>query len=160
MYTIFLDIDGILKPFEIDTHVGILGYEWNEVINHFSATYVAALNNIIAYIQDANLSVDIVITSDWRLNHTIDSLKEIFDKNGINSDLITGVTKDHQTRGLEILDYIKNHNINNFIVLDDLPVGAFMCSGETDRLFEGKFYRCNYNTGITASDVTTILKLL
>jgi hypothetical protein len=152
MYTIFLDIDGVLKPFRSNGS----GLNWVQVERHFSAVCVAVLNDILNQLP----LTEIIISSEWRLLYTLDELKHIFEINGINSDLIIGVTPIVGHCGLEISQDIKENNIEKFVILDDMSKNMFVCDSETDKLFERRYHKCDYATGITYSDKSIIIKKL
>jgi sensor histidine kinase YesM len=97
---IFTDIDGVLNTNYKD--------EWNkpsiELYNRLCIEY--------------NLKP--VITSMWRISHTITELQEVFNKYGIVKPIYdyTPVFAG-EGRGAEIEDWLRNNSYDGFIILDD-----------------------------------------
>jgi len=115
MYVIFLDIDGVLRTYESD-------FLWSEKLGqpipelykrHFSPDALENLNYITLL-----TGAKIVITSTWRLFYTLDELKFLFKQRGFRGDII-GVTNILDTRGEEIVEWLNDHKIDNFVVIDD-----------------------------------------
>jgi hypothetical protein len=115
-YTIFLDIDGVLNTFQTNQQ-SLLSEEC--VINLY---YLLLATNS-----------HIVISSDWRLSGIGEgsaihqSLKQVCSKlndgqgkfNFIWSRIVGRTDLDDRVREDLILSYVKEHNIRNFIALDD-----------------------------------------
>lgn len=116
MNCLFLDIDGVLRTHKSDL-------EWSEidgipiptvVFNRkFSRKSISNLNYIVR-ITGAN----VVISSTWRLNFSVDELNNIFRKNGFNGKII-GKTGVLFTRGEEIQEYLDLNDIDKYAVIDD-----------------------------------------
>ena len=112
MNVLFLDIDGVLKPFET--------YYPEQGIDHkFEKSCVDYLNKALK-----NIDVEIVICSMWRLDFDdpLKKLNEIFEDNHIENPiyditpLINGFCK-----GKEILEWMSFYPTVNFkyLVVDD-----------------------------------------
>ena len=144
MKVIFLDIDGVLatdKEFMRnrekfwEKHPAMaelkVPYPWNE-------DAVKVFNEILD-----QTDADIVLSSDWRLHWDIHELKSIFTWNGVKKYPI-GVTEDifigsgnlEMTRAYEINEYVLEHNVKNYVVIDDLNIGKYMnLTGDDDKFF-------------------------
>ena len=114
--TIFLDIDGVLRTHESDL-------EWSLKLGvpiplsvyerRFDQKAISCINEVVGYTR-----AKIVITSTWRLKHSLEELKQIFRDNGISTEIVgtTGIGID---RGEEIEQYISDNEIENYVVIDD-----------------------------------------
>ena len=113
---IFLDIDGVLATAEsyfIDDSVFRYGLDKN---------CISAFNELIDKTQ-----ADVVISSSWRILHTVDQLKELFTRYGVKGKIV-GVTprlkpthlSASANRGDEILRWIEeNAYVGDYLVIDD-----------------------------------------
>ena len=114
--TIFLDIDGVLRTHKSDL-------EWSKYLGvpipsnvhdrRFDKKIVSNINEIVGYTR-----AKIVVTSTWRVKHSLEELKQIFRDNGISAEII-GKTDIGLTRGEEIEQYISDNEIENYVVIDD-----------------------------------------
>ena len=136
---IFLDIDGVLatvKQFNL-TH-NSKSWIRKYYVYPFDKKCVKVLNEILT-ITDA----DIIISSDWRNYYSLEELRDIFIINGVKK-LPVGVTPIYPTsmslleknRAGEILKYVEENDLTNWIAIDDLPLSHwlkdrfFMCKNE------------------------------
>jgi len=116
MNIIFLDIDGVLRTNNSDQY-------WSEVtgkpIPHsifdrfFDKQSVSILNEIVHY-----TSAKVVVTSTWRVQHTLDELKHIFKIRGFNGEILDK-TSIIGNRGEEIQEWLDTHPVNKYVVIDD-----------------------------------------
>lgn len=135
MNIVFLDIDGVLNQLQR---------------NYIDINCVKHLHEIIKLINGK-----VVLISSWRKGYSnlgksspqIEELKQIFNKFGIE---IVGRTKDLNNRADEIRDYIKSHEVNKWIILDD-------DKEEYDKTTDN-LYLVNCKTGLTTKDVKQIKK--
>lgn len=99
---VFLDIDGVARPNSRPNDYRLNGQN-------------VALLNLAFDVLDA----DVVISSNWRLTHSLDFFNEYFDGR------VIGKTRDLEYKGFEItrweeiLDFMKNHIGRNYYILDD-----------------------------------------
>jgi len=100
MRVIFTDIDGVLNP------------HWR---TKWSKSAIAIYNRICK-----EYDLKPVITSTWRLNHTIDQLQKIFIEQGIEV-IIHDYTPhiDQGDRGLEIKAWLDKNQCDNWVIIDD-----------------------------------------
>ena len=100
MRIVFTDIDGVLNP------------HWKK---KWSKSAIAIYNKICK-----EYDLKPVITSTWRLNHTISELQKIFIEQGIES-IIYDYTPhiDQSDRGLEIKSWLNNNKCDNWVIIDD-----------------------------------------
>lgn len=116
MNIIFLDIDGVLR-----THASDL--EWSRRLGvpiplsvydrRFDRKIVSRINEVVGYTR-----AKIVVTSTWRLKHSLEDLTRIFRDNGIAAEVV-GATDVGPNRGEEIERYISDNEIENYVVIDD-----------------------------------------
>lgn len=115
MNIVFLDIDGVLRTHESDCF-------WSQKLGepipelhkrHFSPDALENLNYITLL-----TGAKIVVTSTWRLFYTLTELKSLFRSRGFRGDII-GITGSCDTRGEEIVEWLNEHRIDNFVVIDD-----------------------------------------
>ena len=117
MNVIFLDIDGVLRTDVSDRY-------WSEVTGQpipksvfdrlFSSHSIAILNEIV-YITGAK----VVITSTWRVQHSLEQLRSIFKIRGFRGQIID-TTKIIGNRGEEIQEWLDDtHVVNKYVVIDD-----------------------------------------
>ena len=122
---IFLDIDGVLRTHKSDL-------EWsNKLVKPifkganrlFDKTAVDNLNEVI-FLTGAK----IVITSNWRIDLSLEEIQKIFKDRGIIGEVIgkTGLVHLKEgspipigNRGLEIQDWLERDNIEKYVVIDD-----------------------------------------
>jgi hypothetical protein len=121
---LFLDIDGVLCVSA--QHYSKKTNSYGE--SNFDTKCVKVLNEI-----KNNANFKTVLTSDWGLRHNIKTMNNIFEFNGLNITIddyptsLWGVKffslKDLEIcRAEEILQYIKDHEIQNYVVVDDLDM--------------------------------------
>ena len=113
--TIFLDIDGVLRTHRSDL-------EWSQLLGvpiplsvydrRFDKKIVSYINEIVGYTR-----AKIVVTSTWRVKHSLEELKQIFRDNGIAD--VVDKTDIGLNRGEEIEQYIHDNEIENYVVIDD-----------------------------------------
>ena len=141
---IFLDIDGVLatnKEFmtnrtkfrkkypEMDELK--VPYAWNK-------DAVKVFNEILDV-----TGAEIILSSDWKLHWDLDDLKKIFEWNGVKKHPIavtnneyTSISNLTMNRAAEIEDYVRDNDIKNYVVIDDLNVGKYMgLTGDDDKFF-------------------------
>ncbi len=123
----FLDIDGVLTTSA--QHYSKKQNAWCEC--NFDAKCCKVFNNICD-----NVMFDIVLTSDWGLRHNIDTMNNIFKFNGIKRPIIDYPVSLWGTkyfaladleicRAEEILQYIKDHDIKHYVVVDDMDMSQW-----------------------------------
>jgi len=140
MKTVFLDIDGVIAVGRIvrkETKWGKIYRFDRKAVNLFNEFLEAT-------------DAEIVLSSDWGKQHSLQDMREIFEWNGIikgpisftvNSPLYENAeTAEWQAggRAWEIKEYVDRHRLTNWIALDDLPIHH---SGHAD-FFEGHFVYC------------------
>jgi hypothetical protein len=119
MKVIFLDIDGVLV-----TRNSIKYQHLNhpdEPDTLFSQKAVKNLNKLVR-LTDAK----IVISSTWRLFHSLSNLQEIFKKQGINGEVISTTSVEKATveedipRGKKIADWLEKYpDVEKYVIIDD-----------------------------------------
>ena len=144
MKIIFLDIDGVLatdKEFMTNRTKFRTKYpEMNElkVPYPWNKGAVDVFNEILD-VTDA----EIVLSSDWKLHWNLDELKKIFEWNGVKKHPIAVTNNEYvsinnleMNRAAEIGDYVREYDVVNYVVIDDLNVGKYMqLTGDEDKYF-------------------------
>jgi hypothetical protein len=150
MVIIFLDIDGVLR-----THGSDLWWS-NELGKDippfhkrlFSKDAVENLNYIVAL-----TGAKVVITSTWRIYYTLDELINVFRERGFNGKII-GTTEILENRGDEIIDWLNNHKIDNYVVIDD------NISDVISKIPECKIAKCQSNLGLNDKIFERVLDII
>jgi len=136
MNIIFLDIDGVLRTHKSDLEciekVGLPIPE--KQYRNFSTKSVSNINFIHSFIR-----CKIVITSNWKLYHTLDELKQIFREQGIQPEVID-VTGVSTSRGEEISDWLSVNDVDNWVVIDDQVKDLVSIDNS-------KIVKCDYKIG-------------
>lgn len=123
---LMLDIDGVIA---LEAQYNSNPKKWNKEFNRYSFDNkcVKVLNEII---KETNPTI--ILSSDWKDDYTLEQMNQIFELNKVNSKVtdytstLWGVQfKDCITeleicRATEILNYVKEHNIQNYVAIDDL----------------------------------------
>jgi hypothetical protein len=100
MNIIFTDIDGVLNP------------HWKKKWCKKSIHYYNMMCK--------EFDLKPVITSTWRINHSISELQAIFDEQGIEVKIFDYTPFiDQADRGLEIKYWLNENICENFVILDD-----------------------------------------
>lgn len=119
MKVIFLDIDGVLV-----TRNSII-YQYlnfpDDTDIRFSKKAVKNLNKLIRLTK-----AKIVISSTWRLFHSLEDLKNIIKKQGISGEIISTTSVEKATieegipRGQKISDWLEQHpEVEQYVIIDD-----------------------------------------
>ncbi len=116
MNVIFLDIDGVLRTDASDRYWSeVTGQPIpNSVFDRLFSNYSIAILNEIIYNTDAK----VVITSTWRVQHSLEQLRSIFKIRGFRGEIIDK-TNIIGSRGEEIQEWLDTHSINKYVVIDD-----------------------------------------
>lgn len=101
---VFLDIDGVLAPFDSDRPI--------------EQQQMAVLNRVLI-----RTGADVVVTSSWRERYAADELQQLLSQEGLGG-IVIGCTPVifGATRGDEIRSYLSGRSNNAaFVILDDVP---------------------------------------
>lgn len=126
--TLFLDLDGVLALPKQYCSRKTNAYG----IYNFDSGCVKVFNDIID-----TTNAEIVLSSDWKLNYDINTMNNIFNFNGIKTYIVHytpslwGVKYDNlnqleECRANEILEYVKEHEITNYVAIDDLNLSKWL----------------------------------
>jgi hypothetical protein len=134
MTTVFTDIDGVL---------------FNTTSNSWNKTAINLYNKLCL---EFNLKA--VISSTWRTNHSIYQLQNIFLQNGIEVDIYdyTPIIS-FDGRGSEIEEWLRNNEVDNFIILDD-------CTRDIERHGLPNIVKCRGWVGFSKEDYDIAEKFL
>lgn len=128
-----LDIDGVLattKQYYSNPQ------KWHPVYNcyKFDTVCVKVFNSILNEVKP--IKPIIILSSDWGKQYSLDDINEIFKWNNVQCT-ISGVTPKlwdidptklsslEECRASEILKYVVEHNVDKFIVIDDLNLSPW-----------------------------------
>ncbi len=153
---IFLDVDGVLNT----TNSRFTKYEVKE-------SNVEALGMLVDMLNKKGYIVKVVLSSTWRLGYDKDykqcspQVQNLITKLASVSITIydkTPIYKD-KTRDVEIARFIKGYELKHdnfaYVILDD-DTSVF----NKDALRDMNFYKVSEKTGLVASDVNGIVKML
>lgn len=143
MKIIFLDIDGVLatnKQFYTNTANFWKHNEWAKDLKvpyPFDKGCVRIFNEILEY-----TDAEIVLSSDWKNHWDLVDLDTIFKENGViksprflTKDDMVSMSWLEKNRAYQIELFIKDFNITNYVVIDDLDLHSFMAITEDDNKF-------------------------
>jgi hypothetical protein len=151
MKVLFLDIGGILVTVGSMIHNNRLNLSGLTDKHSDKAFDPIAVSNL-HYILEEVPGVEVVVSSSWRKDYTLEALQKIFDEHHIPGSFIVGTTPvlDKQPRGNEIALYLKhNPEITNFVIIDDdSDLEPYM-----DRLV-----KVNGKNGLTFSDAEKVIR--
>jgi len=134
MTTVFTDIDGVL---------------FNTTSNRWNKTAINLYNKLCL---EFNLKA--VISSTWRTNHSIYQLQNIFLQNGIEVEIYdyTPIIS-FDGRGSEIGEWLRNNEVDNFIILDD-------CTRDIERQGLANIVKCRGWIGFSQEEYDIAKKFL
>jgi hypothetical protein len=131
--TIFLDIDGVLSTnneYFMSTKNFWDKYKFAKKIGikySFNEKCINVFNNILT-----EIDCQIILSSDWRKRYTLEEMDKIFRFNGVLQSPIafTPVFESNfdsldRVRAAEIDTSIAEHNITNYVIIDDLRLDYF-----------------------------------
>lgn len=127
MKVLFLDFDGPLFPYNnTKDHPWPDGLVLHPFINYWKMDTAAV--NCLNYLKDL-YPFKTVISSSWKQLVTFDSMKHLFKVNNLNMDfhddpIAQKVTLSKPTRSLDILDWLDDNPVDDYIVLDDPDSGS------------------------------------
>lgn len=148
MKVIFLDLDGVLNS---EKYVHEMGKDWDG--NQIDPKAVIRLNKIVD-ITDAK----IVVSSSWRIEHSLENLKKIFIDNRIIGEVIGCTPVLGTDRSAEISVWLSNNPVDNFVILDDDRLEAARdCS---DPLFDEHFVRTSWLDGLQDRHADKAIRIL
>ena len=150
MNIIFLDIDGVIRTHNSDLN-------WSRELNQpiptpfkrlFSKEAMENLNYLVTL-----TGAKVVITSTWRMYYTRDELQKLFRERGFVGQIISTTTVS-DTRGEEIVQWLNEHRIDNFVVIDDNIKDIL------NRIPDCKVVKCNPLNGLDEQIFDKVLDIL
>lgn len=136
MKYLFLDFDGVLNGGKYPSG------------NYFNPENIYALNLLLQRFEPK-----VIVSSSHRLTMKDSELIQMLKENNVYKieSLFFGTTiRQYQKRAKEIKKYIKDNNIDDFIIIDDDP-----SVGEYDSL-KDHWIQVNERTGLTLPDIDNI----
>lgn len=146
---LFLDIDGVLnssKFFESQDRNSKHGIVL--VSSQIDVNAIDLLNKLIE-----KTNANIVISSTWRLGHTIYNMQNTFRAHGFKyPDNIIGCTPDlpGKTRGAEIVRWLSKVPVDSFVVFDD---------DEDMKGIEDHFIKTDFENGLQEEHITRAINM-
>jgi hypothetical protein len=152
---IFLDIDGVLNCNSFLYSNNRCDREDVEMID---PSLILKLNRIIK-----ETGANVVISSSWRIQYNHKQLQEMFDKIGFIGNVVGQTIYSIFDRGYEIIDYLRNNDVDKFVILDDNDIFDKNVNGEDEDIIENiinHFVKTDCEIGISDSDVNLAINIL
>lgn len=158
MKVVFLDIDGVLNTERfINIQKKELGGIYDRTMNlNFDPICMKNLKKIIEL-----TGTKIVISSTWRKSKESNGIHwkailQNFRQYKIDENVIIGITPfiDFGTRGEEIKEWINEHKVEKFAIIDDLD------NEKVDNISKNHLILCNSYWGIRDNDVEKVIEIL
>jgi hypothetical protein len=138
---IFLDFDGVLN-----SNAWVWSHS-NDGFDHIDPSRVALVNQLIA-----RSKARVVVSSAWRILHTVEELRGGLAEHGFAGDIIGATDRVGSVRGDQIQRWLTaNEHDGPFVILDDSTDMAHLLPS---------LVRCNADTGITQTEVDRALEVL
>lgn len=114
---IFLDIDGVIIPYEYLAYYGHCKKNLAKFVSEFDPSKVMILNLLVDRFPD----LVFVISSSHRIIKDLDRLRRDFKAaNFSDTSKIVGCTdNNNKLRGEQIRDYVDRENITDYLIIDD-----------------------------------------
>ncbi len=159
---IFLDFDGVINGSE-PTPNEAFGVGWP--LSHIETALVEKIDKIVEAVEaidaDQGIKTKIVISSSWRVEFSLNELRNLLQTKGLRAEVIDVTPRLHPKkfseyipRGREIQSWLDNHQTDQvvkFIILDDVPdMGQLM----------SRLIQTDDRTGITDNDVEKAIQML
>lgn len=137
---IFLDIDGVCQPYvTVETllskprHIDNLHLRLAEKYNNegiarlgdedVNRIYFSFDQESMAFLKALIKEFDaqVIVTSSWTIAYSLEEFQAIFAMFGFGN-AITGIIRSSAPRFQSILDYVQDHGIENYLVIDDMDM--------------------------------------
>lgn len=168
---IFLDIDGVLNSGFMPPPSEDMRSSWSDQgFNWFDPNCVSNLNQII---QATNARI--VLSSSWRLAHSLREMREILTKWGVKNLRLIAATPlvpgewdgDEQRnlinpRSVEIKKWLTNNpdTMDHFVILDDQDIFSSIDMDLHDEILEPNFVQTVTDKGLTNDDAKRAITIL
>lgn len=150
MKVIFLDIDGVLNS-PATWALKELNDPLNKGVDQIDYSMLGLLSRIVS-----RTNAKIVISSTWRKIHSLDEIHDMFVARGWQHPRDTIIDRtpssSHGFRGEEIKSWLDNHEVQDYIILDD---DSDMLPSQNNRFIN----TCGY-VGLTYLEVRRAIALL
>ena len=127
---IFLDIDGVLNLRSKK--------KWDS----------GCINNLNQILILTNAKI--VVTSTWRCTYNLEELQNIFINQGIEGEVV-GITEQLGHRATEILTWVEENDIDEYVVIDDRYAEL------EDDIPEENFFKLDQHIGLRDNDIKTAI---
>lgn len=147
MKIIFLDIDGVLNSHQwIRANEHLLKTQQLSMHVDLDKEAVARLERLVKQTE-----AKIVISSTWRIVHSLSSLRDILGRHGFTGEVIDKTPKLNIARGLEIQQWLDKNPVESFVILDDSSDMAHLLN---------KLVRTSFDDGLQDKHVEAAIELL
>lgn len=131
---LFLDFDGVINPYMYKNEVIPDRKKWLRIwkhpgfihISNYTIGQVNANFDVEAcqYIKDLcdRFDLKIVVTSSWKEFYSLKQIKALLSLHQLDSYVIDMTSRENQSRSDKIRNYIKEHHIKIFLILDDIDM--------------------------------------
>jgi hypothetical protein len=149
---VFLDFDGVVETIYWESNENGV---WS-INTHKEGRRTLSNKQAIGWLNELYKKVpyDIVVSSTWRMNMSVEELQDLLIKSGFNPEIrvIDKTPVLYQQRGVEIQEWINIHEYQgDFIIIDD---DSDMCH------LLPRLIRCDCQLGFTIYDYQKALALL
>jgi hypothetical protein len=146
MKVCFLDIDGVLNS---DRYLAPMRGQKKSWENWIDPSAIATLNGIVAFVP----GVRFVLSSAWRLAHTVFQMQALLDGRGFHGQLIDKTPDLGGARSGEIKAWLRTRtDVERYAVLDDQDDAGWGISRH--------FVQTDGAVGLTDADVARVVEIL
>lgn len=164
---IFLDFDGVLNTGDCQRELSKWDLPCEDKYGRLFSPQ--AMNNLYRIVEATDAMI--VVISSWKSIHGLDGLRQMWKKRGykgmihavtrndvsdewlLNADLsaLEDFSMPHP-KGMEIADYLKTHEVTNYVIIDDEPIAL---DEQKEHLF-----MTNPNVGLTDDVAESVIEYL
>ncbi len=122
MKVIFLDVDGVLNNNLYAKEVGWGGHfeEFEETTKERVKWFQKSVDYLKEIVEQTGALI--VMSSTWRIYFSVKKFKEMFAVYGWDdAPIIDRTPGGYANRGLEINRWLVDHQVDNYVILDDFP---------------------------------------
>lgn len=153
MKIIFLDFDGVLNTLDYQLELQNANKSCED--NFGSLFSPVAMDNLYRIVRATGAKI--VVISSWKEIYGLEGLRQMWQERGYKGeidDVTRNVVSDEwllnadlsmldnfnfpHPKSLDISDYLKTHNVSNFVIIDDEPVAS---DEQKSHLFQTSFQK-------------------
>jgi len=132
---IFLDIDGVLAT-SAQYYTNPKKWHAEYTCYRFDYKCVKVFNSILEKVRE-KFEIIIILSSDWQDKYSLEVMNRIFEWNEVNAVItdftgqawgtkFTRASELEECRAYDINNYVKEHDIENWIAIDDLDLSPWI----------------------------------